>query len=118
VGQLVVPDVSGVLPFKATALYNVAADGVPEATASQDIDVTVTSTLADLTFTSPAATSGHPVLAAGKLTTVNAKGVAGPKAGETVELYTSPNQQTWTKAGEQLTTADGSFSLKFEPTVR
>jgi hypothetical protein len=117
-GQLVVPDAAGVLPFKATALYNVGADGLPQAGASQDIDVTVTSALADLTFTSPTAASGHRVLVAGKLTTVGGTGVAGPKAGETVELYTSPNQQTWTKAGEQLTTADGTFALGFEPTVR
>lgn len=117
-GQLVVPDSTSIFPFKATALYNVGADGLPEATASQDVDVTVESALADLTFTSPTVASGHRVLVAGKLTTVGATGVAGPKAGETVELYTSPNQQTWTKAGEQLTTAAGSFALGFEPTVR
>jgi hypothetical protein len=117
-GQLVVPDVVGVLPFKATALYNVGADGLPEASASQEIDVTVKSVLSDLTLTSPAVASGHRVLAAGKLTVFDAKGVAVPKAGETVELYTSTNQKTWTKAGEQLTTADGSFALGFEPMVR
>jgi len=117
-GQLVVPDVSGVLPFKATALYNVGTDGLPEATASQEIDVTVTSVLTDLTAVPEAGIASHPVAVTGKLTTVNGKGVAGPRVGETVELYTSVNQKTWTKAGEQLTTADGSFSVKFEPMVR
>ena len=117
-GKLVVPDVSGVLPFKATALYNVGADGLPEATASQEIDVTVTSVLTELTAVQVPGVESHPVAVTGKLTTVNGKGVAGPRVGETVELYTSPNQKTWTKAGEQLTTADGAFSLKFEPTVR